>query len=179
MADDGDPTLTDDGRWIVVDGRRWRASDPSIPAQFRTDLVDELMAARRSVGAARRNPDPVAEKAARRRVHLAKLALGERGRPWWEPETEDDRDERLEATVLTLAAHRAPDRTICPSDVARTAGGTDWRSLMEPVREVVRDLARAGRVEVTQKGQVLDPSSTWKGPIRIRATGTAAADGPG
>jgi len=176
MADDRDPERTEDGRWIVVDGRRWRATDPSIPAPLRSELVDELMSARRAVGAARRSRDPEAETAARRRVHLAKLALGERGAPWWEPTTEDRRDERLEATVLTLAAHRAPDRTICPSDVARAAGGSGWRSLMEPVRDVVRDLARAGRVEVTQKGRALDPSTTWKGPVRIRAR-TAAGDG--
>jgi hypothetical protein len=177
MADDRGPEPGGDGRWIVVDGRRWRATDPSIPAAFRSELVGELMSARRAVGAARRAEDPEAEKAARKRVHLAKLALGERGRPWWEPETEGGRLQRLEATVLALAAHRAPDRSICPSDVARTAGGSDWRLLMEPVRDVVRDLARAGRVEVTQKGRTLDPSTTWKGPVRIRATTTAGDDG--
>ena len=29
--------------------------------------------------------DPRAEKAARERVHAAKVALGERGPKWWEP----------------------------------------------------------------------------------------------
>ena len=76
---------TPDGRYIVVDGRRWRASDPRLPEQRRQELVDELMAARRAVGAAKRAGDEEAERAARDRVHAAKVALGERGRPWWEP----------------------------------------------------------------------------------------------
>ncbi|WP_258934323.1 hypothetical protein [Nesterenkonia pannonica] len=45
----GEPERTEDGRHIVVDGRRWRASDPSIPEKLRSELVKELMAARRLV----------------------------------------------------------------------------------------------------------------------------------
>ncbi len=160
---------SDDGRWIVVDGRRWRATDPAIPEAFRRELVDELMSARREVGRARRAEDPAAERAARDGVQAAKVALGERGEPWWEEPGEEGRDERLRATVLTLAMHRAPDRTICPSDAARAAGGAHWRTLMEPTRAVVRDLARAGRVEVLQRGEALDPDGTWRGPVRIRS----------
>ena len=78
------PERTPDGRYVIIDGRRWRASDPSLPEERRQELVDELMAARRAVGAARRTGDEAAEKAARARVHAAKVALGERGTPWWE-----------------------------------------------------------------------------------------------
>jgi hypothetical protein len=78
------PERTPDGRYIVVDGRRWRASDPGLSAERRDELVDQLMAARLDVGAARRTDDPAAERAARDRVHAAKVALGERGTPWWE-----------------------------------------------------------------------------------------------
>ncbi|MFF3020490.1 hypothetical protein, partial [Streptomyces sp. NPDC057939] len=35
-------------------------------------------------GAGRRPDDPGAERAARDRVRIAKVALGERGTPWWE-----------------------------------------------------------------------------------------------
>ena len=42
------------------------------------------MAARRAVGDAKRASDVMAEKAARARVHAAKVALGERGPVWWE-----------------------------------------------------------------------------------------------
>lgn len=79
------PERTPDGRYIVVDGRRWRASDPRLPEERRQELINELMDARRAVAAAKRASDEEAERAARARVHAAKVALGERGKPWWEP----------------------------------------------------------------------------------------------
>jgi hypothetical protein len=69
---------------VIIDGRRWRATDPSIPEERRKELVGELMSARRAVAAAKRNSDSGAERAARDRVHAAKVALGERDDPWWE-----------------------------------------------------------------------------------------------
>jgi hypothetical protein len=165
------PPRSDDGRWITIDGRRWRATDPAIPERFRHELVDELMAARREVGRARRAGSDAAERDARGRVQHAKVALGERGQPWWEPPSDEGRVARLRATTLALAQHRSPDRTICPSDVARAVGGEQWRTVMEPVRSVVRDLARAGEVAVLQRGETLDPDAEWRGPIRIRRAG--------
>lgn len=41
---------------------------------------------------------------------------------------------------------------------------------MNDAREVARDLTRRGEVETAQKGGVVDPDATWRGPIRIRAT---------
>jgi uncharacterized protein len=79
-----EPERTPDGRYIVVDGRRWRATDPSLDEDRRKALVKELMSARSSVGHAKRKGDAEAERAARRRVHAAKVALGERGDPWWD-----------------------------------------------------------------------------------------------
>jgi hypothetical protein len=78
------PEKTPDGHYVIIGGRRWRATDPSIPEERRKELVSELMAARRAVGAAKREGDAEGEKAARARVHAAKVALGERGEPWWE-----------------------------------------------------------------------------------------------
>jgi hypothetical protein len=152
---------TDDGRYIVVEGRRWRATDPGIPEALRTELVGELMAARRAV---KDEGD-----AARPRVQDAKVALGERGEPWWEEPTDAGRRARLAAAVRTLARRRAPDGTTCPSDAARAIGGDGWRDLMELTREVARDLARAGEVEITQGGEPVDPDRPWRGPVRIRA----------
>jgi hypothetical protein len=77
---------TEDGRHVIVDGRRWRASNPALPEEERRRLVHELMAARRDVGKALRAGDAEAEAAARRRVNDAKVALGERGPKWWEEE---------------------------------------------------------------------------------------------
>jgi hypothetical protein len=78
------PAVTPDGRYVVVEGRLWRSSDPRLPADRRQALVDELMAARRAVRTALQAEDPQALKTARSRVQSAKEALGERGQPWWD-----------------------------------------------------------------------------------------------
>ena len=75
---------TDEEKWIVIDGRRWRRSDPSLPEARRQALVSELMSARSAVGWAKRKGDEAAERAARDRVQAAKVALGERGPKWWD-----------------------------------------------------------------------------------------------
>lgn len=85
----GEPTFTDDGRYIVIDGRRWRATDPLIPEGRRAELVQILMAWRREV---RRTKGTTEESVARAGVQAAKVALGERGSPpWWEQEDEHRR----------------------------------------------------------------------------------------
>jgi hypothetical protein len=92
------PELTPDGRYIVVGGRRWRATDPEIPDDVRDRLQKHLMAARRAVGAA---SDDSARARARERVQLAKVALGERGEPWWE-QTSAQRRARWERGLADL-----------------------------------------------------------------------------
>jgi hypothetical protein len=93
MADEQRPATTDDGHFVVINGRRWRATDPAIPEAAAAVLRRSLMAARRDVGAAlRAGEDPAP---ARARVQAAKVALGERGSPWWE-QTLDQRRERWE-----------------------------------------------------------------------------------
>lgn len=151
-----EPERTPDGRYIVVDGRRWRASDPAIPEKLRAELVAELMAARRLV-----RTDAAT---ARPRVQDAKVALGERGDRWWEP-TEEGRRARLAATVRTLLRHR-DGASICPSDAARVVGGEGWRDLMPMAREVAGELAVDGVVVVQQKGHAVD-LATARGPIRL------------
>jgi hypothetical protein len=79
-----EPEYTSDGHFVIIDGRRWRATDPEIPPEPAARLRSLLMAARRDISAARRAEDAEAERDARARVHLAKIALGERGTPWWE-----------------------------------------------------------------------------------------------
>ena len=75
---------TPDGRYVVIDGRRWRATNANLPEDERTRLVSELMRARGDVGRALKAKDATAEREARDRVHAAKVALGERGPKWWE-----------------------------------------------------------------------------------------------
>ncbi|VEG51229.1 Uncharacterised protein [Mycolicibacterium aurum] len=91
-----DPPKTDDGHYVVIDGRRWRATDPAIPEERRAELTHILMAWRREV---RRTRGTDGEKAARAGVNAAKVALGERGTPpWWE-QTDTQRRQRWEADV--------------------------------------------------------------------------------
>lgn len=75
---------TPDGRYFVVRGRLWRASNPALEPDVREGLVKELMDARRAVGAAKRNGDRAAATAAHEAVDRAKIALGERGPVWWD-----------------------------------------------------------------------------------------------
>jgi hypothetical protein len=79
----GYPT-TPDGRYFVVRGRLWRASDPTLDPATREELVKDLMAARRAVATAKRRSEPEAEAAAHEAVDRAKIALGERGPVWWD-----------------------------------------------------------------------------------------------
>ncbi len=157
MTRDDNDGITPDGRYVVVSGRRWRATDPSIPEPLRQELVNELMAARRDV-----RSDPAT---ARPRVQDAKVALGERGDPWWAPTPEGQRL-RLAATMRALLRHRKAEATICPSDAARVVGGDSWRDLMDTAREVAAELARAGTLAVRQHGLDVDLAGAV-GPVRL------------
>ncbi|RJY09284.1 hypothetical protein [Aurantiacibacter aquimixticola] len=83
MSDEG-PERTPDGRYIIVRGRLWRASNPDLSEEKRQALVNDLMNARRAVRDALQAEDKAAEKAARAKVRAAKIALGERGPVWWD-----------------------------------------------------------------------------------------------
>lgn len=73
---------TPDGRYFVVRGRLWRKSNPALDDATREKLVKDLMSARRAVRDAK--GDTEATKLARHLVDRAKVALGERGAPWWD-----------------------------------------------------------------------------------------------
>lgn len=83
------PLHTPDGRYIVVRGRLWRASNPHLSEGRRQELVNELMAARNAVRLALKAKDDANLRRARRRVHAAKVGLGERGPVWWTDGTPD------------------------------------------------------------------------------------------
>lgn len=80
---------TPDGRYLVVRGRLWRASDPGLSLERRQALVDALMDARRAVKAALASGDEAALARARAAVDAAKTGLGERGPVWWTDGAED------------------------------------------------------------------------------------------
>jgi hypothetical protein len=68
--------------------------------------------------------------------------------------------------ILDLLHARGPSKTICPSEVL---GDEDKQNaeLMERVRAAARILAGQQLLEITQRGNVVDPA-TAKGPIRLR-----------
>lgn len=78
-----DYPVTPDGRYFVVRGRLWRRSNPGLSTATRQSLVDDLMAARRSVRSALASGDASALRQARACVQAAKVGLGERGPVWW------------------------------------------------------------------------------------------------
>jgi len=94
-------------------------------------------------------------------------------------QTSDANDGKIVETILALLRSRPPVATICPSEVARALTAEAWRPLMPAVRDAARSLARAGRIEVCQRGAVLDPDGEWRGPIRLRLTAGAQADAVG
>ena len=150
-----------DEHYFVVNGRRWRKTDPAIPEKLRTELVKELMAARR-----------VRDRA---RVQDAKVALGERGAKWWESSGDEAAGVRLRAAILTLLRARPVASSICPSEAARIAGGPRWRTLLPLARDVARDAARAGELLITQGDKTLDPDKAWRGAVRLRRVPHASA----
>jgi hypothetical protein len=158
--------MSSDERYIEVDGRRWRRADPSIPASLKSELVSELMSARRAVKSAQDDADKDALTVARERVHDAKIALGERGQPWWEDPEEDAVKIRLAAGMRALLRKRGPDKTICPSEAARVADGERWRPLMATARQEAWRLAEDGWLDVLQSGECVTPPV--EGPIRLK-----------
>lgn len=87
-----DQEHTPDGHYVVINGRKWRATDPLIPDERRSELQSILMAWRRDVKRTKGAPE------SRAGVQAAKVALGERGTPWWE-QTDDERRVRWETEV--------------------------------------------------------------------------------
>jgi hypothetical protein len=92
------PTITPDGRYLVVKGKLWRCSNPALEPEERSRLVKELMTARRAVKAALQSQDPIALKLARQSVDQAKVALGERGPVWWTDSAPDYGRKKIEHT---------------------------------------------------------------------------------
>ena len=104
---------TDDGRYVVVDGRRWRTADPALPDDVRERLLHHLGVGRSGVRTAKTAGDDAAVAAARARVQLAKTGLGERGTAWWE-QSAAERRKRWEDGAAELDADGADDGRPAP-----------------------------------------------------------------
>ncbi|MEH0109072.1 biopolymer transporter Tol [Tersicoccus sp. MR15.9] len=111
MAD----VANEDERWLVVNGRRWRRTDPCLPDEVVAALTSHLGRGRSGVRTAKAAGDDAAVAAARRRVDLAKHGLGERGSRWWD-DPEADRIDRARAALADLARLDATDEPDAETD---------------------------------------------------------------
>ena len=97
-----------DDHFFVVDGRRWRRTDPAIPEATAAALRSHLGRGRNAVKQAKRSGDDEALAAARHRNGIAKHGLGERGPEWWD-RPEADRVADAERAVAELDDADRPD----------------------------------------------------------------------
>ncbi|WP_183867324.1 DUF3253 domain-containing protein [Pedobacter cryoconitis] len=70
-------------------------------------------------------------------------------------------------TILSIAIQRGPEKSTCPSEIARMLFPEDWRKHMKNVVDAAIDLHNQGKVVITQKGIPIDVNQI-KGPIRIK-----------
>jgi len=75
-------------------------------------------------------------------------------------------DKTIRDCILAFARKRGPDKSLCPSEVARDLQPEDWRPLMADVRRVAALLVKENAVVVTQFGDFVDPLNV-RGHIRI------------
>jgi hypothetical protein len=73
----------------------------------------------------------------------------------------------ISATILSIASNRGPEKSTCPSEIARMLFPDDWRKHMKNVVDVAIELHNQGKVVITQKGIPIDVNHI-KGPVRIK-----------
>lgn len=76
-------------------------------------------------------------------------------------------DTDISTTILSVASQRGPEKSTCPSEIARMLFPGDWRKHMRTVVDVAIDLHKQGKVVITQKGIPIDVDHI-KGPVRIK-----------
>jgi hypothetical protein len=89
-------------------------------------------------------------------------------------------EQLIKSHLLRLIDSRQYPKTICPSEVARalskdelaTLEITEWRDAMEAVRKLAFSLRDQGKLDILQKGELLQNTAQddVKGPIRLRKT---------
>ena len=74
---------------------------------------------------------------------------------------------KISETILSMADERGPEKSTCPSEVARRLFPDDWRNHMNEVVDEAIELHNQAKVVITQKGLPIDVNHI-KGPIRIK-----------
>ena len=90
-----------------------------------------------------------------------------------EPEHGDD---PVAEMILTVLNRLGSGGSASPMDIARAFAESRarpkdppqvWRRYMTAVKQQMRHLARAGRIEISRKGEAVDPND-FKGVVRLR-----------
>lgn len=66
-----------------------------------------------------------------------------------------------------MAMERGPEKSTCPSEIARMLFPDNWREYMRDILSAAIDLHRQGKVLITQGGRPVDVDHI-KGPVRIK-----------
>ncbi|MEP6503670.1 MAG: hypothetical protein ABJD97_10085 [Betaproteobacteria bacterium] len=107
---------TPDGRYLILQGRLWRAQNPTLPAEARVRHTRELLNGRRALKAAKLAGDEAAMTAARAVIRDAEVGLGERGAVWWKDGTPDlNRQLAKNSPYAQWFATCAPEETPAPA----------------------------------------------------------------
>ena len=86
----------------------------------------------------------------------------------------------IAAVITSMIAARGAEKTVCPSEVARSIAGSDeteWRKLMKPIRAEAVRMAKAGMVTIRRKGRIVDPDD-FKGIYRLGGPSEEAGVAP-
>ena len=73
----------------------------------------------------------------------------------------------ITSTILFVATQRGPEKSTCPSEIARMLFPDDWRKHMNNIVDGAIELHNQGKVVITQKGIPIDVNH-FKGPVRIK-----------
>ena len=60
--------------------------------------------------------------------------------------------------IIRQVQARGPDKSICPSEVARTLS-PDWHGLMKRIRSEAIALMAEGRIDILRKGRPVQPTA--------------------
>lgn len=70
-------------------------------------------------------------------------------------------------TAILDFCHRRKDKSFCPSEVVRSMYPEDWALFMPDIRQEMMEMYRDGLIQVTQKGELINPDQNPQGPVRI------------
>lgn len=80
---------------------------------------------------------------------------------------------KIRRAIYGIARERGPDKSLCPSEVARKLSPRKWRALMPQVIGAAKRMAMEGDILMTQGGKIIDPNAA-KGAIRLRLPSAGA-----